>query len=464
MATSKLNGEIMKKVLLFLLSICCLMLPNCISSFAYASSLEQSAYLIAPSYSQNAEFHGISDEEINNFSRPVNEKEKKIMTGQSVSPKTDEKNQFEKTFATNAVSISSNQSLYIYLFFSESSYLHDLKIVVSDGDASLTWQISSEELQSQVMQSSITSRLRFGWILLELPISSASQSGNLQNVSNISIGYNSQDCNQSSYAKLMFYAPYVDESKNTDIAFIEKQNYYNFSINWGDNIDKYCVGDRYAVSSWNDMFDYCMLGDVDFLTTQSNLYRFVFEIIDQNGTTQRTNMFSNEFVAQFDIAGTYIFRVTLYDSDGNWLWKNPDKQVEVEEFVALYLNDGLKNLNINKEYSFDINIGQLVEQYANINVESSNQDVAEAYISDGKLIVKTKKSGNAQIKLNVYASRANADEDLYSYTYELSVVDNNESFSWITIIIGSILLIIIAILVYIIMVKRRAIPGKYPKY
>lgn len=454
----------MKKILLFLLSFCCLMLPNCMGGFAYASTSELPDYLIVPSYSQNAEFYGISNDEINSFSRPVDEKEKKIMAGQSVSPKTDEKNQFEQTFSTNLMAISSNQSLYIYLYFSDQDYLHDLKIAVGDGDALFTWQISSEELQSQVMQSSITSRLRFGWLLLELPVSSANQSGNLHNISNISIGYNSQDSNQSSYAKLMFYAPYVGESKHKDIKFIEKQNYYNFSIDWGENIDKYCVGDKYVVSSWSDMFDYCVLGDVDFLATQSNAYRFVFEIIDQSGETQRTNMFADEFTAQFDTAGTYIFRVTLYDSDGNWLWKNPDKQVEIEEFVAIYLNDGLKKLTLNKEYSFDINIGQMVEQYANINVESSNQDVAEASISDGKLIIKTKKSGKAQIKLSVYASRANSDESLYSYTYELSVVDNNVGFSWITIIIGSILLIIIAILVYIIMVKKRLIPGKYPKY
>lgn len=438
------------------------MLSSSIGCFASASTLEQPTYLIEPSFSQNAESYGIFSDEINT-STPIDNDKSKAMAGQSISPRAESDNQFEKNINISIDGVESSQSLYMYIFFGNNDYLHNLEISLSDGENSASWQISYDILAGQVVHSSNTSNLRFGWQLLELPLSCAVKSGEISNATTMSIKYTSQNAKSNNYAKFMFYAPYIMSSKNSEITFNDKQNYYNFQINWGDNIDKYCLGDTYAITSWGDMFDYCVVGDLDLLKISTNLYRFVFEVIDKNGDKQATNMFSSNFEAQFDTEGTYTLRVTLYDSDGNWLWKYPDKQVEISKFVAIYLSDSLKGLSANTTYVFDIKINDLVQQYNNIDVKNSDDDVANVYLRDGKLYVETKKAGKSNVTISVNASRENANEATYSYEYSLSV-NKNGGFSWITIILGSISLLIIGILVYIIMVKRRLIVGKYPKY
>lgn len=452
----------MKKIGIFLISIFLLMLSSSIGGFSFASSLEQPTYLIEPLFYQTSNSYGISSEEINT-STPIDEDRDQAMAGRSISPKSENGNQFEKNITISINEIEDNQSIYMYIFFGDGDYFHNLEICLSDGGNSASWQISYEILMGQVMHSSNTSNLRFGWQLIELPMSCAVKNGKLSQITSMSIKYKSPDATTNNYAKFMFYAPYIMTSQNSDITFSNKQNYYNFQINWGENIDKYCLGDKYVITSWDDMFDYCVIGDLDLLKISTNLYRFVFEVIDKNGDKQSTNMFSQNFEAQFDIEGTYVLRVTLYDSNGNWLWKYPDKQIEISEFVAIYLSDSLKGLSVNAKYVFDIKTDDLVQQYSNVVVENSNNNVADVYVSDGRLYVETKKAGTSNVKISVNASRANSDEDTYSYEYSLSVNKEN-SFSWITIIVGSISLLIIGVLVYIIMVRRRLIDGKYPKY
>lgn len=453
----------MKKFGLFLFSLYVLMLSGGGGVFAFASTLEQPINLIEPLLLQSADGYGISSDEIST-STPIDEDNNKAMVGYSICPNADDNNQFEKTLAISLTEIKEGNSLYIYIFFGNSDYLHNLEVSLSDGgDNFIIWQVSSETLAMQVKHSSDSSNLRYGWQLLELPISCSTQSGEFSNATIMTVKYTSQNVSKNNYAKCMFYAPYMQSSQNSDISFSNKQNYYNFKINWGENIDKYFLGDKYTITSWNNMFYYCIIGDLDLLEISTNLYRFVFEVIDKNGDIQSTDMFSNNFEAQFNTEGTYTLRVTLYDSNGNWLWKHPDKQIEIGQFVAIYLSDSLKGLNQNSKYIFNININNSVQQYTDIVIENSNDEVANVYASDGKLYVETKDTGTSTVKISLYASRVNADEDNYSYEYSLSV-EKNGGFPWVSIILGSISLLIIGILVYIIMVKRRLITGKYPKY
>lgn len=454
----------MKKIIqICLVTMCLLMLQPCSSYFCFAKQSEQISYLIAQSYLPQAESYGIENDEIKSSSRPIDVQAKQMMVGQSISPKTDEKNQIDRTYSVANILIANTQSLYMYMYFSDSNDFHNLSITLLSGEKSLSWFVDSDVLARQVFQSSNTSKLRFGWLLVELPVSCATQNGDLDSVSKITIKYSSAESDKNDYAKLTIYAPYLAKSKNADISFSDKQNYYNISVNWGDNIDKYCLGDSYAIDSWNDIFDYCVIGDLDLLKYSTSLYRFVLDIIDKNGKIQSKNVFSGTFSAKFDTAGTYTLRITLYDSNGTWLWQIPDRQVEIKEFVALYLDSDFNNLLPDKEYVFDIHINELVDQFNSIQVESSNDAVAEAYISGDKLIIKTKKVGNAKVDIKINALRANAEEQTYSYNYNV-IINKTDGFSWLTIILGSISLIIISILVYIIMVKRRLIPGKYPKY
>ena len=123
----------------------------------------------------------------------------------------------------------------------------------------------------------------------------------------------------------------------------------------------------------------------------------------------------------------------------------------------------LPEMKVNRTASFKIYIGDLTTAISNLTATSSDTSVVEVSIDGDQLIVSTKAKGNATITLSIDASRANMAEQNYSYDYSITVVEET-SLSWTGIIIGAIGLLLAVVLVYSIMVKRRLIAGKYPKY
>lgn len=456
----------MKKISSFLILILLFMiLPNGGMFFATAIETDNKAYLISQNYQQAAESYNIANQEIKTDSRPVSEATKSLMDGQSVQPICNETGQVNRTYTTNSLALSQNSSLFVYVFFS-SQNVYDLTINLLDDYGNFAqWTVLSSALKLEILENSNSSNLMFGWQLLELPIACAQVTGSLQNVNKIQFIYASNSGQTlSDSAKFVFYAPYIANKMHEQITFSDKQNFYNFSMNYGTKIDSLFVGDEFVIQSWKDLFDFCMLGDVNFLENPTSTYRFVFEVIDYNNKVQSADMFTNtSFSAQFDSVGTYTFRVTLYDAMGNKLINYPDKQIYVDEFVALFLIDDISKIEMGDTISVKWQVGTAVKQYLQPTVTSSDADVAEAYIDGESLIIKAKKSGETTITINICASREGLQEQNYSYSYAIKVTQSSQnSIFWL--IVGSIGLIIGAVVVYIIMVKRRLIKGKYPKY
>lgn len=460
----------MKKIFTMLLilvtgCLCCL---GGSRFYAFATEPQDKTYLIEASYQQNAGVHGILNEEIKTTSRPFDFSTEQMMLGQSVMPAVSNttSKEFSKTLTINNVPVSQSQSLYIYLFFSEELANNLTITLLDDSSNSACWQLDKDLLISQITNIATNSKLRFGWQLVELPLQKATISGTITAATKLKLDYFTTNVNnQYKYARLSFYAPYVSTQKNSDITFSDKQNFYNFKVNYGDNFNSYCAGDMFAVSRWSDLFDYCIIGDIDCLQYQTNLYQFKLQIIDQNNSIIEASMFNaGEFSVGLVNPGYYTFRVTLYDNVGNWLWKAPDQYTLVSEFVAVYLANGIADMKEGATSNFKIYTGEFVKNSANLTATSSDTSIAEVRVENGELVVDAKKAGKATITLSVDASREHASEQTYTYEYTITVKAVEKPVSWLGIILGFIGLIIASVIVYIIMVKRRLIAGRYPKY
>ena len=458
----------MKKILvaIFMLAIC---LPALVGgNFGYAFATGNSDnFLVDPNFSVNAEYFGIdaSLNEINEDVKPFDFLQKQMMDGQSIYPKTQDNNNFSKTINTNSVSISNVSSVFIYVLFTETT-THDLKITIKDENLnSYVWQISSQTIANQIVIPSASSVTRYGWLLLELPVSEAEKTDEITTVTQLVIDYTSENIVISkTYAKMYLYAPYIAESNNNEITFIDKQNFYNIGVNFDSKLDKLCVGDTLTITDWRSILNYCIMGDIDYKKYPVNYYNITFEIVN-NSTGLKTSklFFSGDMSFKFESAGSYTLRVVIYDQDNNWLWQSNSKNIEINNFVAVYINSAMYDMKEDSSVSYEVCLGDLVTQSNDLVVTSSNTNVATAEIKDGKLYIYAKKSGKTELTLSVNAERDNAEMQKYSYTYTVTVkADNNNSV--LGLLFGGIGLIVAGVVLYIIMVKRRLIKGKYPKY
>lgn len=457
----------MKKILIALLIFCsCLFAIGNNFCWVSAAQTTNNKYLINADYQQNAAAHGILPEEIKSTNTPFDYLTKSMSPGQSISPT--ESNQtskeFSKTITTNNVTVSATESLYLYIYFSEE-VANSLSITLTDNSTnSASWSISRQELNNQIVMGSSSSKVRYGWQLLEFPLIAADMVGNLQTINSLKMDYISTSVNQQNkYAKVTFYAPYINASQNSKITFSNKQNIYNFNMYLGEKLNNYCVGDEFVINTWKDIVEYCVVGDIDCKKYETNKYFFKLQLYLDGEEMLITRLGSGQCKIGLVDEGTYTFRLSLYDSDENWLWEVPDQQIYVRPFVAVYLPNGLPDMDAGKSASFNISFDSLIVASNNLSATSSDESVASVSIENGELVVSAKNAGKTTIKLSIMATRANQEEQVYQYEYTLTVTQTQNN-SWVGLIFGAIGLIIAGVIVYIIMVKRRLISGKYPKY
>lgn len=458
----------MKKLLAILFIIFAIGLP-CVSPNVFSARAiehETKYYLINANYAQDAAKYGILTDEIKTTSTPFDIVTKQMMVGQSISPivSNSTTQTFTKMLNTNLVEINDSQSLYLWVYFSEEVANNLLITLLDSQNNSASWQILGQTITNNIVVNIGGIPTRYGWQLLELPFSAAQKVGDLQQITQLKIEYGANSENNNSYAKVSVYAPYVSNLKSFEVKFADKQKFYNFNINYGQNLDKLCVGDSYELPNWKSLFEYCILGEIDFLKYNTNAYQFKFEIIDAEYNHLESAILGiDEVSVQFSEEGSYSFMLTLYDNQSNVLSGAPSKQIYVDKFVAIYLKNGLPNMKENTTSRFEIYIGDYVEEWNNLYVRCSDSSVAEVSLDGQHLVIKTNNSGNATITLSVNAKRTNSQEQIYTCSYNLKVAQDN-TIAYTGIILGAIGLIIVSVLLYIIMVKRRLIPGKYPKY
>ena len=317
---------------------------------------------------------------------------------------------------------------------------------------------------SEIVNDHTSGRVRLGWMFVELPVGKANKTGTITTISSMQFDYSSESVDDNvNYAQMFIYAPYVSQSTSENILFSGKQNYYNFKIDFAQYCNKLCMGDTFETINWRYLFEYCILGDTDFLEYTSSNYQFGLEIIDDSYITVASFMFGEADIHYtFEKVGSYTFRIKLYKDDDPIL--REDQKVNIDEFVAAYLQTSLPDMIENELARFKIYIGSLVSDYENISVSSSDKAVATVSISDNKeLVIESGRSGKTSITISIDANRENEEMKTYTYTYSLTV-EEDTSTNWIGILFGAIGLIIGCVIVYYIMVKKRLINGKYPRY
>ncbi len=427
------------------------------------------------------EKYNISANELMWSSRPIDDSTKDMMPGASIAPSPDQYWRFEKSLNTNQTTLSQNKSLYIYLYFGLGS-AHNLQISLSNtsnSNAMVKWYISADTLNEQLYQDqgNIEST-RMAWLLLELPVTVATYENfeNLQQteiINNLQIKYYTDLDNLSDelqsvdlseyFATCKFYAPYVADSQNQAISLLQSQPYYNLSVNFG-NINNICVGDTYKIDTISSFLNYCLVGEME-ITQATDNYIFVLTIKkdDEDDYTAYTLSDIEQGNYTFDEVGKYSFILTFYN-EAQTFSVSEYQTIWVEEYVGFYISGGLPSVKINTTYRYPIEVGSFASEISNLQVSSSNADVASAIIDGQYLVVNSKKAGTVTITITGDTIRNNAvSATSYTKTYTFTVVATSTT-NWIAIAIGAVGLVVAAIIVYFIMVKRRLIKGKYPKY
>ncbi|MBQ8468536.1 MAG: hypothetical protein IJ542_02135 [Clostridia bacterium] len=451
----------MKKVFYFVLSFL-LGVGACIvagTNFSYAAG-DNKDYLISPTFASETGYqskYNIEEDEV--FATFTPTSANGVLAGASIKPKSSATdNSFDKTYLTKApgVEISAEKSLFITLFFNGKEF-HNLKIVASDGTNSIIWNISKNVIASEVNSNTSTSRIRYGWVTVELP---ASQNITITSLQFVYASDSSDD--GISYSQMYFYAPYVADKQNDNIAFSQKQKYYNYSVKFA-NYDY--VNDKLGIFSASDLFEYCYIGDVNYLASPTDDYYFILSVTNNSTATTVSHTLkigTFDFQYTFNEIANYEISVSLYDSLGTGLWV-VSRSYNINEFVALYLSQGLPDMQKGQTFSFDINISSLLIGAHDLTAVSTNSKVASAEVKDGKLYVSANGRGSCDITIKITGKKGTSEEQTYSSTYRVFVSEKNEVNWWL---MGgvAIFLIVAGVVVYTIMVRRRMIRGKYPKY
>ena len=450
----------MKKIASILIMIICGFCACFGTSFLHAFATDDTKeYLIDANFESQASAYNISSDEIYDSS-PFDAETKTRMTGKSVMVHAEEEQYFvfDKTFNTNSTELASNQSIYLYLLFNAKAS-HTLKITASDGLGNeIVWTLSKQTIEAQMEEfSPQSSRKRYGWMLVELPAS--------QNitVNTLRFEYTSDEMSDlNKYSRVLVYAPYVASKSSSDVAFVSKQNYYNFAVKFGTY--KY-VNDALKINNITNIIEYCYLGEVDYLKYPVNTYKLILRVknIDEDKTQAHTLVVGlDSFEYVFEKTGNYELTVSLYED--NLPIMGYESLALIEDFVGIYLSSNFADMQKDETYVYTIVVSSELINSGDVVATSSNTSVASVSVDGNKLYVKTHKKGNTKITISVLGERAGQESKTYSAEYTAVVTEPAKGVNWWLMGGTAIFLIVASIVVYTIMVRRRLIKGRYPKY
>lgn len=460
----------MKKFAIFLLTFiiaCATFFVPGAKLFAFADGEETKYYLISASYTEeNYQIkYGIKEGEATTLYRPRNEQSHILKSGASISPVSDnteeqETNSFNRTYFTNHTIINSSQSVYMYVYFDKVN-VHDLTIKLGDGVNNAVYEIESSYLAKEIGTSNGIAK--YGWMLLELPLSS--RPSGLDYISQMQIIYSSDTIKDGiKYSYLRFYEPYVADAKSTDIVFSEKQDYLSFDFSLPE-IDKIYDGDTWSPNKiTKQLFKYCFIGDVNYLTNATSDYSFTLEIVD-NDTLAIVGHYSEVVTPSYKFKeGDYTLRMVLYTTNDSRAVGEKAYNYHIQKYVPMYVNYGFANMIKGQEFVYDITINPTVYGYRNLRVNSNNPNAASVTLTDdNKVVITAKNSGNVTVTLDIEISRDNETYESYSTSYSFKIAGNNE-INWIIIAIIGGLVLAGSILIVIILVRRKQINNPFRKF
>ena len=450
----------MKKFLSILLSFL-LGVGACViagTNFSHATG-DDRTYLIEPTFSTETDYqttYNIEENEV--FLNLTPTSITGVLPGASIKPKSENADKsFDKTYLMKSpgVAATSSQSLFINLFWN-GEVIHNLKIIASDGTNSVEWTLTHTRVVSELNVNTSSSKIRYGWVSVELPVSSD------LTITSLRLVYAEGSDDIGTYSNVYFYAPYIANKQHQDITFSSKQKYYNYSVKFG-NYDY--VDEKMNIASANDLFEYCFIGDINYLQNPTDDFYFIITVTN-NGTgskvSQTLKIGTFDFQYIFNESSNYEIVVELYNSFGEALWVS-SKSYNIRDFVALYLDYGLPRMEKGQTISYEINLSPLLFNIHDLQAVSSNNKIATAEIRDGKIYVTANGRGMCNITISVVGQKGIETEKKYTSTYSVEVREQSVVNWWL---LGgiAIFLIVAGILVYTIMVKRRLIKGRYPKY
>jgi hypothetical protein len=138
----------------------------------------------------------------------------------------------------------------------------------------------------------------------------------------------------------------------------------------------------------------------------------------------------------------------------------------VQDFVAVRILTGELKLVVGDTKSYQIVTNSLASlAQGTLSVVSLDSGIATAEIVDDKLVVKGVDVGSVNIKVSVIATREHSSSpQTYTYTYTIVVQKASSTTNWWLIVGLGIAIVAACFVIYKIMVNKRLIKNKYPKY
>ena len=241
------------------------------------------------------------------------------------SPNVQNDKNMTMVFNFSSVEILDNQSLFLWVYIPEV-LLEDLTVTLGFGDSKLTWKLAgvsekdvnySNSLMSMLMKYS--GAVKKGWKLLELKKSEAFKTGQVSNITTLSVLYSySENLGESKdNSEFVVAYPFIADSFASTSSVVNHQGYVFYKKNgefFTENSLIY-VGDKLKINTPKELFSYVVVGNQNILDEGSG-YSWNVAISSQVAANEE---YSLDRKIEYEITqkGIYLIDINLKPSDPN---------------------------------------------------------------------------------------------------------------------------------------------------
>lgn len=237
----------------------------------------------------NSSYQGqlILDSKLNEA--PFDSTNSAVMEGYSITPAVDSHNQvLGSVYSVNGFTLDANTSVFLWIYFPDSPITNRYSLEIGFSNTSgnkISWHFSFEDLYSLLTETIYANA--FGWKKIELVYLDAEKNytDNVEmSFSNMTISYKNElgitDYNTS--GTLTFYDVYTAVRTCDKTAVIRNLDYYYYSFNpnFIGSLKNVYTGNKYEVSSVQNVFSYIYVGKNNLALSgpQNNNFSWVITV------------------------------------------------------------------------------------------------------------------------------------------------------------------------------------------
>lgn len=379
-----------------------------------------------------------------------NEK-KALFEGDVIVPKTTgEQKDIDSSYQLRTFRLSETESVFIWIFIPHE-YVYNLSVSFETAyGKSASWEISVSALKNKLQESSINEN--YGWKLFEFPVADAVVSDDIK--SNLSetdfyqfkISYKNNNqvlVLESLENNFMFYGIYKATSISQNIEIIRNQSYVTYKLD--DEFDSqtsFYINQEIYITKLQDMFDYLIVGDDNFLKNIPDEFTIEVNMKDSNKETNKLE-FGGKFV--FENSGYHTLSINIKEKSSlretSVLYYTIN--IEALEFNIGSFDKNEYELNVDETLFISFKISSEFIKESDFVIEVEDKSLAEVtYYIEGNVCninLKSLKKGRTKLIVKATGSYSGSYE-IVEYKEEVSIEIKNpneksssELFLWLVL-------------------------------